>query len=627
MTVEKKLLVFDWETKDPYIQRKMGAGFAFAINVSSSDFQPLGCAVRLHDGTTSYITDWKQLLQIVKEHDELLAHNAQYDLGILKYLIKLNPEFEGILDGKIVHDTVLLYKLYDNTLMSYSLDSLAKKYLKAPKGHSHLIDIVWNNDLYPYLKKELKEKAKCEKNGVPYIRQKPVDKKLLDFAYANLDLLQYVDMQSVARYAIMDVEQCYSLYLLVQDKIPENLKEIYGQISNICVDYRIRGVRIDIKKAKEYYDELEVVIEQKLHEIYKIAGKEFSLASTAQVADVFDILGIRYNKSPVTGKPNIDKKWMALAEHEICKKIVDCKEDMNLRNNYIKKLLDMQQYTAPNATDIGIVYPEFNVLQAVTGRFSMMNPNLQQQSPRVREFFLPHENENLFALDFSNQEGRLQIHYAKLLHCKDIEDVVQEFKIDAKFDLHKRVAALMFSKQESEITKKERTIAKTINLGLSYGMGIGKLALTLDVGLVQAKYLKDLFNEKCPYLMELSKKCATVLMKNKYIKTIEGRVSRIDKPEWQINPNTGEQKLNTFEYKALNKLIQGSALDQTVRVMIEAKKQGIPIMFPIHDEFLLSGTEEDALKLKKIMETSLQLEVPSFTEIAGPGTNWAGVSK
>jgi len=133
--------------------------WVFGINIKNHDFLPLGCAIRDYQGNTKYITNWEELLKLVSEHDELLAHNAQYDLGCLRYLITLFTAYSAVLDNKPIHDTILLYKLYDNTLFSYSLDNLAKKYLKVPKGHNILIDIVWNNDLYPYLKKELKEKV------------------------------------------------------------------------------------------------------------------------------------------------------------------------------------------------------------------------------------------------------------------------------------------------------------------------------------------------------------------------------------------------------------------------------------------------------------------------------------
>lgn len=597
-----KTLFLDFETKDSFIQNDLGSGWAYALHNPNADFQILGCAVITYDNTRKYITDWIELLELVIVHDELVAHNAQYELGILKLLITTYPEYALILDQKPIHDTKLLFKLYDNVLPSYTLDFLAKKYLGESKGHDILIKAVIENNLCPLSKKEVKE-------GLL-----PSNEKILKFAYANMDLVQYAAPTAIAEYALLDVDQTKRLFEFVKPKIADNLVLTYSKLTNICVNYRARGVRVDIKRALEYSKELEVDIQNKLTKIYSLAGKEFNIGSSKQLVEIADKFNLKYTKTD-KGNPKLDKNWMAEQDHEICKLIRECKEDINLKDNYIKKLIDMQEFTGYKGKDIGYVFPELNILQAVTGRFSSSSPNIQQQSPRVRELFLPHENENLYALDFSNQEGRLQIHYAALLNCTNVDELILEFKKNPQFDLHLKVASLMFSKPEKEITKDERKLAKTINLGISYGMGIQKLAAQLKVSYEQAKLLRNLFNERNPYLSELSEKCKNSMKQNNYVKTIAGRVSKADKPMFI------DGDMQTFEYKALNKLIQGSALDQAVEVMIKADEAGIPILFPVHDEFVMSGTYEQAVKLKEIMETALPLIIPSFTEIK-TGNNW-----
>jgi len=202
------------------------------------------------------------------------------------------------------------------------------------------------------------------------------------------------------------------------------------------------------------------------------------------------------------------------------------------------------------------------------------------------------------------------------LGCDGIDEFITEFKQNPQFDMHKKVAALIFNKAEEDIQKDERTIAKTINLGVSYGMGISKLGQALGLTDEQAKLLKKQYNEGSPFLDQLNNFCKKALQNRGYIKTIAGRLARIS-PSIMID---GKEK--TFEYKALNQLIQGSACDQTTNAMVQCYKENLPVLFPVHDELCISGTLEQAERVKEIMEHAVELVIPSFTDIKS-GDNWS----
>jgi DNA polymerase-1 len=215
-----------------------------------------------------------------------------------------------------------------------------------------------------------------------------------------------------------------------------------------------------------------------------------------------------------------------------------------------------------------------------------------------RSFFVPEEGETWYSLDYSNQEGRLQVHYAVLLDCKGADLVQKEFLRDPNFDLHQWVA---------DLCGIARFDGKTINLGISYGMALNSLGQSLSVSRAEAKRLKGLYNKQMPYLSDLATKCEGIMKDKGRIKTLGGRLLRRE---------------DGFEYKTLNKLIQGSASDQTVEAMIQAYKRGIPVLFPVHDELNLSTSNpQDAYDLQALMTIAYELVIPTVVSI-GSGENW-----
>ncbi len=603
-----RILTFDFETDDPYIGRDLDGGWVYGINVPNHDFDVLGCAVRTHEGKLFYTTDWSELEALVKSHDALLAHNAQYDIGCLKYL--------GIhYEDKQILDTMIMSKLFWSSLMKHDLDSIAKKYLKLSKNDKALTDAIVKHDLYPYLKREINDKERAEKKGIPYERSRPDEAKLVKWAKSNMRAIQEADPEAMSQYAIADVDVCYRMYqYFIDNNISTELTHKYCNVIKILVDYRTRGIRVDLNKAREVDQMLTPLIEKRRQEMYALAGEEFNPASNKEWPPVFDKLGIKYPTTPA-GNPSMTSKWLESQVHPVCNAIRELRRTSKIHNDFIKKVIALQTYTCPDAGDYGRVFPSLGLFNAITGRFSCSKPNMQQipshdieLAPLCRSIFVPEEGEQWFSLDYSNQEGRVQVHYAGKIGAEGAREIVDEFNKDPNLDLHQRVA---------NMANVERQEAKILNLGISYGMGIGKIAASLGCSQKEAKELRDKYNKGAPYLDTLNNSCKRSMLNKGYIKTLGGRFLRLDPPVMV----DGEKK--SFEYKALNKLIQGSAADQTIEAMIWAYTEGIPVLLPIHDELVMSGTYEQAMRLKFIMENAVKLLVPTVVGIGEGGSNWS----
>ena len=296
----------------------------------------------------------------------------------------------------------------------------------------------------------------------------------------------------------------------------------------------------------------------------------------------------------------------------------------------------------------------------VTGRFSMSNPNLQQIpskgfiGKKMRELFIPEEGCDWGSFDYSQQEPRIVVHYAIKLGLPGTDNLQEEFDRDDA-DFHQIVADM------ANISRKQ---AKTINLGLFYGMG--KIKLQKELGLDQAK-AKSLFNEyhrRVPFVRDLSQQLIQFSKENKLLFTLYDRFCRFDKwettnKEWNPEINrfnevplyTEEQAREAFKaemldkfkenkidpnymdyferyytpaftYKALNRLIQGSAADMTKKAMVDLHEKGIIPHIQIHDELCLSiKSKEQRITVQETMEQAISLEVKNKVDYEF-GPNW-----
>jgi DNA polymerase I-like protein with 3'-5' exonuclease and polymerase domains len=273
----------------------------------------------------------------------------------------------------------------------------------------------------------------------------------------------------------------------------------------------------------------------------------------------------------------------------------------------------------------------------------MSNPNLQQipardpeLGPMIRSLFLPEEGEQWAAIDFSQQEPRILVHYAHVygktrgVPLEGAKEFVAAYNDNPDTDFHTMVAEM------ANIPRKQ---AKTINLGMMYGMGVNKLSEQLDLSVEEAKGLTKQYHDRVPFVKGLMNGVTNRLNEKSSggsLHSLLGRKCRFDL--WEPDTFAMNKALpyreavdaygpttrlkRAYTYKALNRLIQASAADMTKKAMVDLYKQGIIPMLQIHDEIAMSVKNvEEANKVAKIMETAVPLEVPSKCDVE-IGPSW-----
>lgn len=598
-----KVLTLDFETYDPSL-KTYGMGWAFKLNYPEFVFDILGAAIITHDGEEAYLRNGSDLQRHLDKHDAILCHNSMYDLGCLLVLAA-----QGYIDFNIdTHfklDTLILAKLHSQNYFSYGLDNLAKFFGIEGKKSDLLHDWVWSTGLY-----QDKQKEATGRNT----HTRPSDAVLERFCKSNMNLLPH---DLVAEYAIEDVRVTRKLYDKLIPKVDYVDLELYSDLQNICVDSKSRGVCIDLKRAKEVSIEFGNIKKEQEDVIYALAGHSFNINGIQkQLAPVLIELGYSL---PQTEKGNysVNSAWLDDQKGPIIDAIKLYRQSSKMKKDFIDKIIDYQEAIPEQyrSEDRGILFPTMKILGAtVTGRFSSgggsgcKEVSIQQIPSRNEQFgkpcrsiFIPFPGEKWGYGDFNSQESRLQVHYAALLHCGSVDSVVDAWNDDPLMSFHDKVASL---------ANIDRSYAKAINLGLSYGMGETKLVDGLGLSSREGKQLLVQYHQLVPFMKQLQKKASKALKTNGYIKTIGGR-------RLTIGRDRGAEK------DGLSKLAQGSAADQCKRAMQRAYKAGIHILFAVHDELNWSSkhVEKDLITVQAAMEGAYQLVVPVVAEM-GQGDSW-----
>lgn len=519
-------------------------------------------------------------------------HNASYDVGWLRA-----TGFE--VSGRIV-DTMLAAPVLDENRFSYSLNSLGFDYLKEVKSEQGLKQAAADFGVHP--KKEL------WKLPAMYVGDYAEQDAAL-----TLKLWQHFKIK------------------MRQDEV-ESIFELETECFPLLQQMTERGVRFDRKKCEQLIDQLERR-EREIHaELRRLCGNSVDIWAAQSIAHAFDKLGVQYSKTSA-GAPSFTKGFLDSCEHPIAQMIVEARETNKTHSTFLKPYMDFSAKT-------GRIHPSVNQLRSddggtVTGRLSMANPNLQQVparheiiGPMVRSLFLPEEGESWASIDFSSQEPRLLVHYASLLGLPGADTMVDAYNNDPNTDFHQMVADMAGIKRKA---------AKTIGLGLMYGMGKNKLAGELDLNLDEASLLINNFHKNVPFL----KGTVNAVMKRiehpasgGAIRTLLGRKCRFplwEPMEWGINKalpyeqaivEYGSRVKRAGTYKGLNRLIQGSAADQTKAGMVALMKAGIKPMLQVHDEVAVSvRSREEALEASRIMTEAVKLVVPSRCDVE-VGPSW-----
>ena len=594
-------MAIDLETNDPNLTTlgpgwARGDGFIVGVAIAAGDF--VGYYPIAHEGggniPQAKVMKWLAV-QLATPDIPKIMHNAAYDAGWLRWA--------GVkIQGTII-DTMVAAPLLNENRFSYSLNNLARDYLNERKD------------------------------------ERTLRAAAADHGFDPKGEMWRLNSRFVGAYAEKDAELTLKLWNMMRvDLEKQSLMDVFDletSLIPVLLDMREKGVKVDISKAETAKKKLISLKKDLIADIKHETGVSVEPWVAKSVASVFDHYGLYYKKTENNGQPSFTKAFLQACPHEAAGKILRLRELDKASNTFIDNILKFAHK--------GRIHCEFHQLRSddggtVTGRFSSSNPNLQQIPARdpeikamIRGLFVPDEGCKWGSFDYSSQEPRLLVHYCASLNDKMrhplVDDMVEEYRTGNP-DFHQMVADM------AEINRKQ---AKTVNLGIMYGMGKGKLAHTLDITTDEATDLLNRYHMKVPFVKGLADLVSTQAGKHGQIRTMSGRLCRFDmwepktfgynKPmkREQAEKEYGMNIRRAFTYKALNRLIQGSAADQTKVAMAECYKEGLVPLLTVHDELCFNvESEEQASRITEIMETSTELKVPSKVD-QELGNNWGEV--
>ena len=622
-------IAIDLETRDPDLKSKgsgaiIGNGEVVGIAVAVEGWK--GYYPIAHEIGPNL--ERKKVLEWLKDICECPAtkifHNAMYDVSWIRHL--------GIKINGLIIDTMIAASIIDENRFQYSLNSLSWVYLNQGKNEALLTKAAKERGLDP----------KADMWRLP--------------------------STEVGGYAEKDAELTLMLWqkfkkIIIEDDL-QNIFNLETDLFPCLVDMRFLGVRVDVQKAHMLKTALRIKEENLIQQIKIETGIEVQLMAARSIAPLFDKLNLPYERTEKTGEPSFTKNFLVNHNHPVVRMIAEARKINKIRTTFIDSIIKHEHK--------GRIHADINQIRSddggtVTGRFSYSNPNLQQipardpeTGPLIRSLFLPDEGCKWGTFDYSQQEPRLVTHYASRFGLSSVEPVASAYEQDPTTDFHKTVAQL------ANIDRKE---AKTINLGLFYGMGKAKLMNELSVTKEKADELFANYHNMVPFVKQLMNKLMNASQTKGQIKTLLGRRCRFPKYEpvlrgsdWGtfvpaedhermeelkdmgpylkdnednfITDKDGNKRKNywhgnptrrAFTYKALNKLIQGSAADMTKKAMVDLYKEGHLAHIQIHDELDFSiESDAQADKIKQIMEQAVELKVPNKVDYES-GPNWGEI--
>jgi len=587
-------IAIDLETKDPDLKtvgsgsvvgRSKIVGIAVAVE-GWSGYYPIA-----HEGGGNM--DFRMVLkwfQDVLSTDAIkIFHNAMYDVCFIKAAgLKIN--------GTIV-DTMIAGSLVDENRFRYDLGSMGRDYVGIGKSETVLKETanLWGVD------------AKSEMYKLPAMY--------------------------VGEYAEQDAQLTFKLWQeMKKQMLSEDVEDIFKletELFPCLVDMRFLGVRVDVEAANQLKQTLLAEEKECLQKIKKQTSVDIQIWAARSIAQVFEKLHLPFDRTEKTNSPSFTKNFLQNHPHPLVKLIARAREINKSHTTFIDTILKHQHK--------GRIHAEINQIRSdsggtVTGRFSYNNPNLQQiparnkeLGPRIRSLFIPEEGCQWGCFDYSQQEPRLVTHYACLDGLYGVDEVLDAYN-EGEADFHQIVA---------DMANIPRSQAKTINLGLFYGMGKNKLQAELGVSKEDANDLFRTYHDKVPFVKMLMDSVMRRAQDKGRVRTLLGRRCRFNL--WEPNQFGIHKALNhedalaehgpgikrAYTYKALNKLIQGSAADMTKKAMVDLYKEGIVPHIQVHDELDISvNNNED--KIKKIMESAVDLEVPNRVDYES-GPNWGQI--
>ena len=651
----------DLETYDPNLKTKglgaiRGDGFVCGVAVATGRdtvYFPIN-----HSDTNlsldKKIKLWEALDEKLFQNEKItkVFHNAMYDVCWIRAVTGKKMK------GRIV-DTMIAGSVIDENRFKYSLDSLSKDYKIGSKYQYDLQQktLEWSKGT---IKDPMTNMHKLPASIVKDYAKQDVDLtfklwKMFNEKFDEILYTKYKEDKNGKR-----IKDKNGKDIIIEEKTSRNIFELETKLFPCLVDMKFKGVKIDVEKAKAFGKRLEKTKNNIINYIARKTNIRVEIWAASSIKALLDHESIDdYTKTPKSGMPQLPKNYLSTHKNKYLRLIAKARELDKAKNTFVDGLLGFVHNGRIHA-DINQIRGEHG--GTVTGRFSMSNPNLQQIpskgyiGKKMRELFIPETGSDWYSFDYSQQEPRIVVHYAIKLGMDGTDDLKEEFdKEDA--DFHQIVADM------ANIPRKQ---AKTINLGLFYGMGRIKLQKELNLDSKQAQTLFNTYHSKVPFVKQLSKDLSDFASEEGLLFTVADRFCRFDKwetrdKEW--NPETNrfsEVKLHAkkedaidaykleqmekydkyidptcehfekhytraFTYKALNRLIQGSAADMTKKAMVLLYEKGIVPHIQIHDELCVSiKDQETRTMVQNIMEQAIELEINNKVDCES-GPNWGNI--
>ena len=607
---------YDLETKDPHLtkggpgNRGLGPGvrrdgkvigIGFAIEGGPSHYIPIGHG----NGTNQdpahawqYIRD-----QAARFKGGIVGANLPYDLD---YSAENEVEF-----GCDLLDVQVAEPLLDELQFSYSLNNIAKKYGIPGKDET-------------LLRQAATAWGVCPKGGMHELPPELVGTYAEHDCVLPLQILRRQE-RMLEEAGLTDVWKLESKLLLVLLKM------------------RRRGVRIDfdrLDQVQTWSQEREI---SALSKINHLTGSQLTTGETNKPAALGPILeaalGVEVPRTEKSGQYSVKTKWLESLNHPVADALMSAKKFNKLRCTFVESILAHQTNGRIHCTlrqGIGEDDSGDSEGGARYGRLSCKDPNLQQQpardpeiGPRWRSIYLPDDGGSWAKGDYSSQEPRITAHYGAECKSPGGEAMVQRYNENPRLDYHQTIADIM---------SQPRKPAKTIGLGLNYGMGQGLLALSLKLPTEMKSFTKrvngkkkvieylgagpeamaliDQYHAAVPYAKDLSTRMKIKANRVGFVKTWDGRRCRF--PEvWRDG-----RKIFDWTEKAMSRVIQGTAAGQMRKAMVDADAAGHKLQLQVHDELnKTSDSHADAKDMARIMVDAMQLRVPMIVDVEW-GPSW-----
>ena len=437
-----------------------------------------------------------------------------------------------------------------------------------------------------------------------------------------------VPADRAARYAAEDADVAYRLHQTFIERIRkrEGLEKLYREIEipvcRVLEDMEYVGVRVDSEYLRGYSRTLSEECEALKSRIYEMAGERFNVNSTKQLQEIlFEKMGIREGlKKTKTGYSTDAKVLERLAaKYPIADLIHSYRVKTKLVSTYLDTLPEMVN------PKTGRIHTSYNQFVTATGRLSSSNPNLQnipirgEDRNRVRKAFVAEEGFLLLAADYSQIEIRVLAH---LSGDEKLSEAIRQGR-----DIHLETANALFGDGDARETSVQRSIAKTINFGVIYGIGAFSLSRQLNVSTIDAKRFIDSYFERYPKIGEFVETTRRFARANGLVKTMFQRIRHVQ----GIN-SANSMHRSAAERIAVNTVIQGTAADiikiAMIRVWETLRERRLKsrIIMQVHDELVVETRRDELAEvtalLRSCMCSCVDLDVPLAIDV-GNAENWA----